>query len=348
MLEDQINPLHQAAMKQARTHWNQIAKPLHSLGLLEDMVVQMAGITETAEVRMDKRAVIVMCADNGVVTEGVTQSDSSVTAIVAEAMCRGDGNINNLARTYGADVKVIDIGMQTDVETNGSKYDKVAYGTRNLAQEAAMTEDQASHAIAIGIYHVSHCKREGYQILVTGEMGIGNTTTSSAIASVLLGRSPAEVTGRGAGLDDAGWKRKVEIITRALARKPLSKERPMELLAEVGGLDIAGLVGVFLGGGMYRIPVVIDGFIATVAAALAVQLVPQVKDYMLCSHVSEEPAAKELLASLGLRPVITAGLCLGEGTGGVMLLPLLDGALALYHSDHSFAGLQMEPYEEKK
>lgn len=348
MWNEGIHPLDEKAMIQARSHWNQIAKPLHSFGQLEDLVVQMAGILETPQVQIQKRAVIVMCADNGVVAEGVTQCDSSVTASVAAAMCRGDGNINNLAKLYGAEVQVVDIGMETDVETDGLLQNKVAYGTKNLAQEAAMTEEQVRKAIETGIAQVSYCKKEGYRIVVTGEMGIGNTTTSSAIASVLLDRSPVEVTGRGAGLDTEGWKRKVAVIQRALARKSLSKERPLELLAEVGGLDIAGLVGVFLGGGIYRIPVIVDGVIATVAAALAAQLNPQVKDYMIASHVSEEPSAKALLASLGLHPVIHAGLCLGEGTGGALLLPLLDGALALYHSDHSFAGLQMEPYEEKR
>ena len=343
---EQILPLDEESMRRAQARWNGIAKPLHSLGLLEDAVIKIAGITGSENVRLDRRCVVDMCADNGVVCEGVTQSDSSVTAVVAKTMAEGTSNINMLASCYRADVIPVDIGMATDVECPNLVRKKIAYGTENIAVGPAMTVEQAKKAIAVGIDMVRDCKAKGYQILVTGEMGIGNTTTSSALASVLLGLPVEEVTGRGAGLDQAGLNRKISAIRRAIDRNCPSREKPLELLASLGGYDIAGMVGLFLGGGIYRIPIVIDGFISAVSAALACALNPIVREYMLCSHVSREPAGIKILEFLDLKPMITAEMCLGEGGGGIMLLPLLDGALTVYDSAHRFAALPIEAYEE--
>lgn len=342
----QIYSLDTAAMARARQHWNSIAHPLHSLGLLEDAVVRIAGITGDENVTLDKRCVVVMCADNGVVAEGVTQSDASVTAIVARTMAEGTANINCMARRFGADVIPVNIGIAQETDVPGLLPRKIAYGTANIAQGAAMTRQQAETAISYGMEIVRQCAENGYHIIVTGEMGIGNTTTSAAIASVLLGRPAEELTGRGAGLDTAGLQHKIEVIKQAIAVNHPNPDDPLEILASLGGFDIAGLVGVYLGGAVYRVPVVIDGFISAVAAALAWRIASLARDFQLCSHVSQEPAGRAMLEYLGQEPLITAQMRLGEGTGGILLLPLLDGALAVYHSDHSFERIHVENYRE--
>lgn len=341
-----IAPPDYVAMEKARDKWNSVAKPLHSLGLLESAVIKIAGITGGEDVDISCRCVIDMCADNGVVCEGVTQSDSGVTAVVARAMADGTSNINRLAACYNADVFPVDIGMCVDVDAKKMLNRKIAYGTENIAVGAAMTIEQTEKAIAVGMDLVRDCKGNGYKIIVTGEMGIGNTTTSSAIAAVLLGVPVCDVTGRGAGLDSAGLRRKISVIERAIAVNKPDKANPIELLSKLGGYDIAGMTGLFLGGAVYHIPIVIDGFISAVSAALAAEICPLAKEYMLASHVSKEPAGIKMLDYIEQKPLITAQMCLGEGTGGVMLLPLLDGALSVYNSAHRFDELPIERYKE--
>lgn len=343
---DRIAPPNEAAKKHAQAKWNGIAKPLHSLGMLEEAIIRIAGIIGSEDILLDKRCVVDMCADNGVVCEGVTQTDSSVTAVVAKAMAEGTSNINVLADCYHADVIPVDIGMKADVESPNLICQKIAYGTENIAKGAAMTVSQAEAAITVGMDIVRDCKAKGYKIIVTGEMGIGNTTTSSAIASVLLNLPVWEVTGRGAGLDRKGLNQKIDVISQAIAVNCPDRTKPVELLARLGGYDIAGMTGLFLGGGVYHVPIVIDGFISAVSAALACELNPLAKEYMMCSHVSKEPAGIKMLNYIGLKPLLTAEMCLGEGTGGIMLLPLLDGALSVYNSQHRFASLPIEEYKE--
>lgn len=339
-----IVPPDETAMTRAREKWDEIAKPLGSLGLLEESIVRIAGMTGSEDVLLEKRRVIVMCADNGVIAEGVSQSGSDVTAIVARAVAEGHSNINMMAAVCGAEVKAVDVGMAQTLHLPRLAEHKTACGTCNIAHGSAMTVSQAETAIAVGMDEVRDAVAEGCRILVTGEMGIGNTTTASAVTSVLLGLAPADVTGRGAGLDSAGLRRKIAAIESAIAVNRPDWRHPLELIAKVGGFDIAAMTGMFLGGAVYHVPVVIDGFISAAAAALAAAICPAAKDYMLCSHVSGEPAARLLLDSLGLKPLLTAELRLGEGTGGVLLLPLLDSALAVYHSAHRFAQLPMERY----
>ncbi len=337
-----IRPIDASAVAAASENWGKIAKPLGSLGLLEAQVSQIAGMIGSPDVRLDRRAVVVMCADNGVVAEGVTQTDSSVTAIVAGAIAGGTSNINVMAAKFGAEVIGIDIGMNTDVPGMISR--KTAYGTGNIARGAAMTVSQAEDAIRAGMDAVGKLVSRGVQIVVTGEMGIGNTTTAAALASVLLDRPVDEMTGRGAGLSTEGLLRKKAVIKRAIEINKPDPDKPIELLAKLGGFDIAGMAGLFLGGAVYRVPVVIDGVISAAAAVIAAEIAPDCTGYMLPSHVSEEPAGQALLKRLKLSAPIHAGLRLGEGTGGVLLLPLLDAALAVYNSSHKFDQLPMEKY----
>lgn len=344
-----IKKADETARTAAYERWSRVAKPLGSLGLLESMIEKIAAIQGSADVDISRRAAVVMCADNGVVAEGVTQSDSEITAVCAKSIAEGTSNINIIARTFNAEVFTYDVGISRDVDCAELIKHKIAYGTGNIAVEPAMSIIQAEKAIQIGIDAVRDLSEHGFKIIITGEMGIGNTTTSAAVAAaLLLGLSAREVTGRGAGLDSEGLERKIAVVERAIKlHKPIA-ERPIELISKIGGFDIAALCGVFLGGGIYRVPIIIDGVISAAAAALAVLINENARDYMLASHTSEEPAAHGLLEFIGVKAPINAGLRLGEGTGAAMLLPLLDSALAVYNSPHSFESLDMERYVELK
>ena len=328
-------------MEAALAHWNNIAMPLHSLGRLQDTVVRIAGMTGNARVDLKKKALVVMCADNGVVEEGVTQSGQEVTKIVAENFLREKATASILCKKAGADIFPVDIGMATD---STILQHKVMYGTKNMAKEPAMTREQAVKGLEAGIDMVRELNDKGYRILATGEMGIGNTTTSSAVASVLLKQPVEEMTGRGAGLSDEGLHRKIHAIERGIAVNHPNAADPLGVLAALGGFDIAGLCGVFLGGALEKIPVIMDGFISGVAALCAVRLCPAAAKAVFASHASSEPAARLVLNALHKKPLITADLHLGEGTGAVASLPLWDMALAVYNHCYSFTEGGIAPY----
>lgn len=339
---EKIQPLDSATMEIAKKRWDSIAHPLHSLGLLEDVVVQIAGITGQQDVHIGKKALVPMCADNGVVEEGVTQTGQEVTAIVAENFLVQQATASILCREAGADIYPIDIGMAADTKVPNHK---IAYGTKNMAKEPAMTYEDAVKAIEVGISVAEKLAGEGYGVIATGEMGIGNTTTSSAVASVLLERPVEEMTGRGAGLSSEGLQKKINAIKKAVELHKPDKNDPVDVLAKVGGFDIAGLVGIYLGGAALRIPVVIDGFISGVAALAAMKICPLAGDYMIASHVSEEPAARLILSSLGKEAFLHAHMCLGEGTGAVTIFPLLDMAAAVYNGMSTFQDIEIEEYK---
>ncbi|MBQ9383759.1 MAG: nicotinate-nucleotide--dimethylbenzimidazole phosphoribosyltransferase [Ruminiclostridium sp.] len=343
----EIRPSDKAAYNAAKERWDSIAKPLGSLGIFEDAICRIAAVQGSPDVDISRRTAVVFCADNGVVCEGVSQSDSSVTALCAREIAEGRSNINALARTYKADVKAIDIGIAEDIKCTGLINKKISHGTENMAVGAAMTREEAERAICVGLGIVKELRSDGARIIVSGEMGIGNTTTSAAVASVLLGLPASAVTGRGAGLDNAGLARKISVIERAAKVNRPDKNDALDVLAKLGGLDIAGMVGLFLGGAVYHIPVIIDGAISAVAALLAKRISPDCTDYMLASHVSAEPVGRLLLDAIGAKPVITAEMRLGEGTGGIMLLPLLDGALSVYNNAHRFDEIGLERYTPK-
>lgn len=337
-----------AAESQAKIRWDSIAKPLGGLGVLEDMISKIAGMRGTPDVTLIRRTAVIMCADNGVVCEGVSQSDSSVTAAVAKEIARGRSSVNLLAEQFGAEVIAVDIGMNTDADDERVINRKIAYGTSNIAAGAAMSRAQAENAVNAGIQLARELSQRGTDIIITGEMGIGNTTTSAALASVILGIPPEQAAGRGAGLDSDGLSRKISAIKRAIAVNHPAPDDPYDLISGLGGFDIAGMTGLFLGGAECGVPVVIDGVISAVSALLAEMISPGCRDFMLPSHVSNEPSARLVLEKLGLCAPITAGFHLGEGTGGVMLLPLLDGALAVYNGAHKFDDMNMERYTELK
>ena len=353
-----------------------MAKPIDSLGVFEDMVARLCAIAGTVNPGdYKRRALLTLCADHGVVAEGVTQTDAGVTKVVAENIAHGCSGVNYMAKTAGVDVYAVDIGMLGDPYPDTSFgmghmiNQKVQAGTGNLAKEPAMSMEICNRAIETGKELVRECKEKGYEILAVGEMGIGNTTPTSALLAALLDLPAEAVTGRGAGLNDAGLARKVQVITQALvrvqgtpdAKQPDGQEqidvklecgktdvqRPVDakqLLAELGGLEIAGMVGVFLGARQYQIPVVLDGAITCVAALAAMRMEPEVVDYLLASHVSEEASGRLALEALGLPAVIHGKLCLGEGSGAMMLFPLLDMALSIYKNMGTFEDLSIEAY----
>ncbi|MCI8284196.1 MAG: nicotinate-nucleotide--dimethylbenzimidazole phosphoribosyltransferase [Firmicutes bacterium] len=340
-----ISGVDREAEAKARSKWDAIAKPLDGLGRFERIIEKIAGIMgSAARINFRHKAVVVMCADNGVVEEGVTQTDSSVTAAVASNISSGFATVNTMAEMVKADVISVDMGINTELNNQKILDYKVDFGTGNIAKGPAMTREQACLAILNGIEIINKLKDRGYNIFAVGEMGIGNTTTTSAVASVLTGLSPDAVTGRGAGLPAETLNRKLSVIKRAIeVNKPDGKDA-LDILSKVGGFDIAGMVGVFLGGAICRRPVIIDGAISSAAAVLAKMLCPQCVDFMIPSHLGKEPAASYLMKMLELEPVIYGEMALGEGTGAVMMMSLLDIAASVYNRNMTFDDINMESY----
>ena len=338
-----VTPPDEAARAAAHAHWAALAKPLGGLGRLEAMVEDAAALTGDPVPDVSRRAVLVLCADNGVVAQGVSQTDQSVTRTVAENLAARRTSVCQMARTARCEVVPVDMGMAGEL-VPGVRNCRVASGTTDFTQGPAMRREQAVEAVAKGIALVREQKAQGVTLLATGEMGIGNTTTSSAVASMLLGAPVQSMTGRGAGLSDAGLARKIDAIRRGIARNQPNPADPLDVLAKLGGFDIAGLCGVFLGGALEGVPILMDGFISSVAALCAVRLCPAAAKAVFASHVSAEPAAHMVLDALGKAPLITANLHLGEGTGAVASIPLWDMALAVYRGCYSFAEGGIAPY----
>ena len=328
--------------EQVRRRWNSVAKPLHSLGLLEDLIVKIAVVQGTADVHLDRRCAVVFCGDHGVVRRGVSQTGSEVTALVAQAIAEGTGNINLMAGAANTDVLPVDMGMMDPVP--GVLDRRAGKGTADMTGGPAMTREQAEYAVRMGTELMEKLHEKGYQIAVIGEMGIGNTTAASAVTAVLLDLPPEKVTGRGAGLSDAGMIRKTAAIREAIhVNRPDAKD-PMDVLAKVGGFELAGMTGAFLGGLRYHIPTVPDGFIPAASVLAAARMEPEVLQSILPGVLSKEPADKMIMDALGMEPVIHAQTALGEGTGGILLLPMLDMALRVYNGSHTFRSLGMEAY----
>lgn len=343
-LISQIKPGDKKAYEACIYHFDHIAKPVGSLGKLETLLAAVAGASGTPKIDISKKCVLVFCADNGVLAQGVAQSTHDVTTAIANSLVRKTTSVNAMAAACGADVFPIDMGMIDQVD--GILPCSLARGTNDISEGPAMTIKQTTQGILTGIELVRQRKEEGYRIIATGEAGIGNTTTSSAILSCLLNVPVEQVTGRGSGLTDDGLIRKQNAIKKALKVNQPDSSDALDVLSKVGGFDIAGMVGAFLGGALYGIPVIMDGFISGVSALLAVTLCPNVKDYILPSHISAEPAGQMLMQALGFKPVIHGDMRLGEGTGAVALMPLLDMAASVYWNAASFDDINVEAYEK--
>lgn len=315
----------------AREAWQAKAKPLGSLGVLEDQVVQLCALQETLTPSLKRRTAVVFCADNGVVEEGVTQTGQDVTRIVFEQISAGRSSVNRMAAVADCSVLAVDAGMAPN-------------GTANIRKGPAMTKEQFEAALALGRKTAYDLADAGTDLLAAGEMGIGNTTTSSAVAAVLLGKDPADVTGKGAGLSDEALKVKVEVIREAIAVNAPDPADAAEVLRTLGGLDLAALCGFYLGAAERSVPVLVDGFPSAVAALCAVRMDPKASDAILAAHVSAEPAGALVVETLGKSAPIHAGLRLGEGTGAVAAIPLLDMALAVFNESYTFEEGGIEPY----
>lgn len=336
----------------AKERWDSIAKPIDGLGDFEDIVCRIASIKGKLIPDTDKKALIIMCADNGVVCEGVTQTDQSVTAKVSELMAKNKSSVGVMTQRFGIDIIPVDIGINSDMKIEGLIDKKIKKGTGNILKEPAMTKDECLRAIQTGIDIVKELSDKGYSILATGEMGIGNTTTSTALFCTLTQTDPETITGRGAGLDDEALKKKIRVIKDSIAHHRFNRiglnrspEMAFEALRYLGGLDIAGLVGVYIGAALTRTPVIIDGYISAVAAFCAYSIVSEAKGYMIASHAGKEKGTAKVLKILDLKAVIDADMALGEGTGAVMMFPLIDMALDLYSNATLFDDTQIESYE---
>lgn len=325
-----VAPLDQAAQNQARQRQDQLTKPPGSLGRLERLAVQVAGITREVRPRLARKAVIVVAGDHGVTAEGVSAYPSEVTGQMVRNFASGGAAINVLARRAGARVVVVDAGVAASLPAElPIVHRKVAPGTANMSLGPAMTRAQTLQAIGVGLDVVDAEFARGLDVICLGEMGIGNTTAASAMVAALTASAVADVTGRGTGIDDATWQHKVEVIEQALRVNRPDRHDPLDVLAKVGGLEIAALVGVILGSAARRQPVVVDGFITTAAALVAGELCPAARSYLIAAHRSVERGHAAALEHLELEPLLVLDMRLGEGTGAALALPIIETALAV-------------------
>ncbi len=337
-----IQPLCEKSMQQASYHLKQLTKPVNSLGQLEQIAVQLAGIHREVFPDISRKAVIIMCGDHGVAREGVSAYPQQLTALMIQNFCQGKAAINVLSRLAGAEVVVVDVGSyMTEVPPQVINR-KVRYGTENIVEQEAMTEEEAVQAIQAGIDTVAALKAKGIQLLTVGEMGIGNTTIASALTAAFSRQPVSDLVGRGTGIDDQALQRKIQVIEAALQRHQPDPSQPLKVLAQLGGLEVAGMAGCYIGAASYGIPVIVDGVISTVAAYIAVNLDTRVRDYLFASHLSVEPAHSILLKALGLTPMIQARLCLGEASGAALAFPFFDAATAIMREMATFADLGLQ------
>ncbi|HYL58042.1 MAG TPA: nicotinate-nucleotide--dimethylbenzimidazole phosphoribosyltransferase, partial [Candidatus Acidoferrales bacterium] len=339
----QIRPLDNEAAWAADARLNSLTKPPGSLGRLEELVRRYAAIRRDGAARMGRGAIAVFVADHGVAAEGVSAFPQSVTVEMLRNIAGGGAAISVLARRFGYALSVVDVGVKTDTSENplaGVTYRRVGAGTRNLASEPAMSRDETMRALEVGIEVARELARSDATLIGIGEMGIANSTPAAAILSAVTGIEPAAMVGRGTGLDDAGVRRKIEVVTRALElhRRTRASGRPLEMLAALGGFEIAAMAGVCLGGAALDVPVVVDGFIATAAAAAAEKIHPGILEHLFFSHRSAEGGHALVLEHLKVRPILDLDLRLGEGTGAALAMNVIEAALDLFHGMATFAG----------
>jgi nicotinate-nucleotide--dimethylbenzimidazole phosphoribosyltransferase len=347
---ERIKPLDKGAMAEAHSRQDLLTKPQGSLGRLEELSIKLAGIQGKAIARIRHKAVITMAGDHGVVAEGVGNWPQEVTAQMVHNFLSGGAGINVLARQVGARVVVVDMGVAAELKAHPQLIvKKVTFGTRNMCLGPAMTLEQAVTAIESGIEVVAAELAKGLDIVGTGDMGIGNTTASSAICAALMGKPVAEVTGRGTGISDEQLAHKIGVVKRALAVNQPDPRKPLEVLAKVGGFEIGGLVGVMLAGAAHRIPVVIDGFISGAAALIATALAPGLRDFLIAAHVSAEAGHRRLLEHLGLKPLLDLEMRLGEGTGAALGIFLAEAAARILAEMSTFgeAGVSDKAKEDR-
>ncbi len=341
-----IEPLREAAMAAARERLDSLTKPPGSLGALERVAEKLAGITGEMPPALGEKAVVVMAGDHGVCEEGVSAFPQSVTEQMVLNFLSGGAAVNVFAKHAGARVVCVDMGVAATIEHPALIAEKVAPGTANMTKGPAMTEDEALRAVSAGVDLVGRLAGSGVRLIGIGEMGIGNSTAAAALTSALLGASPDASVGRGTGVDDAGLARKRDAVARALAANGIAAgvaagtggpADALAVLAKVGGFELAGMAGVCLGAGVFRVPVVVDGYISTAAALVASRMSPHASSYWFASHRSEEPGHGVALEALGLAPMLELGMRLGEGTGAALSLRIVEAAADVLGSMATFA-----------
>ncbi len=344
-----IEPVSRRLLEEAQRRLDNLTKPKGSLGRLEELGKRFVAIRGDLEERVSGKLVFVFACDHGVVEEGVSAFPKEVTQQMVLNFLNGGAGINVISRFAGAEVKVVDVGVDADLshlEARGLILKKVGYGTSNIARGPAMSEQQALESVKVGFDLASQAVDEGYNLLAVGEMGIGNTTPSSAIYAVVTGRPVEEVTGRGTGIDDEALKKKIEVVKRAIEVNNPDPSDPMDVLRKVGGFEIGAMMGVMLAGAFYRVPVVVDGFISSASALLAVALKPEVKDYLIFSHRSQAYGHDAVLEHLGVKPLLDLGMRLGEGTGAVLGMWLVHLGEKILHEMATFEDASVARGEE--
>jgi len=340
----QIQPISENWLNRARKRLDNLTKPRGSLGILEEIAARVVAIREEERPTINKKGVFVFAGDHDVVSEGVSAYPQEVTGLMVKNLLNGGAGINVLARSAGADVSIIDIGMkETLPNARGLIKKNVKKGAHNITKGAAMTVEEAEKAINVGIEMAETAFSQKTTMIATGEMGIGNTTPSSAILSSLLPADIIDVTGRGTGLDDEGLYNKVKVIKKAIEVNKPSMNDPISILAAVGGLEIAGICGLCLGGAARRMIVVVDGFISSAGALVAMRINPVVKDYIFFSHQSTETGHRTFFKNEKLRPILDLELRLGEGTGAVLVMKIIEDALKIYNEMATFQDVGIKP-----
>ena len=345
MEQIRIAPLDETAMEQARKRQDQLAKPPGSLGRLEELSIQLAGITGRVHNKIEKKHLLVFAGDNGVVAEGVSSAPQSVTLQQTVNLTRHKTGASVLCKHFGCGITVCDVGVNADIREPAVLNRKIAYGTANIAQGPAMTREEAEKAIQIGM---EVARNTDADVLGVGEMGIGNTTTSSAVLAVLLDADVEAVTGRGGGITDSSFQKKKDVIRQAIAINQPDKNDPVDVLAKVGGFDLCAMCGAFLGAAQTHRPAVIDGFISAVAALCARQIAPNVRGYLVPSHASFEIGYRLAMEAMDLQPILLLGMRLGEGSGCPLAFEVLSAACAIINDMATFdqAGINDDYLDE--
>lgn len=333
----EIKPLNSTCLEKAQQKLDSLTKPRGSLGKLEAIAKRYAAIKENTQPSIKGKRIFTFAGDHGVTEEGVSAFPKAVTVQMVFNMLSGGAAINVLAKHVGAEVLVVDVGVDFDFETaDGLIIRKVGHGTRNITKGPAMSRDDAIKALNIGITLAEECAKSGIDIIGTGEMGIGNTTPSSAILSVLTGISPQEITGRGTGVDDNQLLNKIEVIKMAIAVNRPDPLDPIDVLSKVGGYEIGAIAGLIMGGAYCRIPVVVDGFISTAGAMIATAMNPVISEYIFYSHLSAERGHTRMLEHLKQEPILSLDMRLGEGTGGAIAMSIIEGAVKIMNEMATF------------
>ena len=340
---EKIEDLNQEMMAKAQHRVDSLIKPPKSLGKLESIAIQLSGITGEIFPSIDQKAIIVMAADHGVYEEGVTSNPQVVTFAQTLNIAKGITGVGTIAKVSGAKIVTVDIGVKEEIPSDvGVIIRKIKKGSDNMAKGPAMTREEAIKALEVGIEIANAEIQNGVNLLGTGEMGIGNTTPSTAILSVLANCDPKEITGRGAGLGQGGLAHKIEVIRNAIATNQPDPTDGIDVLVKVGGLEIGGMAGVMLAAAANRVPVVVDGLISTVSALIAASIEPKVKDYLITSHATEEPGGIIASELLGKEPMLMMDMCLGEGSGAALAFPIIEAACSMMKNMPTFEEVGME------